>query len=99
MKDVNKRYSLLVATSLTVSVGLVWSWRWLDLFPLIEFRQQIEFNLPFKWLLENILLSGVNIWSIPFYFNTLLGQTCGTELYCLNGSILAIVIVTGCDSL
>jgi hypothetical protein len=95
MRDVNERHSLLIATSLTVLVGMVWSWRWLDLFPLIEFRQQIEFALPFHWLLENILLSGENIWSIPFYFNSMLGQTCGTELYCLNGSLLAIVIATG----
>lgn len=70
--------------------GLAYSWRWLELFPLIEFRQQANFHLSFGWLWDQVTLDGPNIWSVPFYFNARVGELCGTSVGCTNAFLIGI---------
>lgn len=74
--------------------GLAYSWRWLELFPLIEFRQQANFHLSFGWLWDQVTLDGPNIWSVPFYFNSRVGELCGTSVGCTNAFLIGINLVS-----
>ncbi len=85
--------ALILAFVLAVP-GALYSWRWLELFPLIEFRQQINFGLPFSWFWDQITLDGPNIWATAFYFNSTLGRVCGTNIACLNSALLAVNLLS-----
>jgi len=74
--------------------GVWYSSRWLGLFPLIEFRQQASWELPFSWLWDQITLDGPNIWSVPFYFNGVVGRICGASVPCTNTLLLSLNLIT-----
>ncbi len=84
-----------VLLSVVLLIPGVWfSSQWLRLFPLVEFRQQAFFNLPFQWLWDQITFEGSNIWSVPFYFNSTLGHVCDTNVGCYNAALLSLNLIT-----
>lgn len=75
-------------------VGFLPALKWLRLFPLVEFRQKIFRDNGFTWLMENWALRGANMWSTAEYFDNWVGQTCSTNIPCLNALPLLIHLLT-----
>ena len=83
-----------VVLMVLIAAGAVYSWRWLELFPLIEFREQSNFHLSLSWLWDQITLDGPNIWSVPYLFNSTVGDVCGIAIGCTNAILMAINLVS-----
>jgi len=75
-------------------VGFLPAFKWLQLFPLVEFRQKIFRDNGFAWLMENWTLRGANMFSTAEYFDNWVGKTCSTSIPCLNALPLLIHLST-----
>lgn len=74
-----------------IAVFGVWpAFKWMKLFPLVEFRSKIYFDLSFNWLWRNWTFRGNNIWSSSFYFDSGVGRACGSNIVCLNSLPLLV---------
>ena len=85
-------YSALIATLFLF--GLLPSLKWMKLFPLVEYRSKIFFDFSFPWLLKGWTLTGENMYSTAFYFDTWIGRTCNTNIHCLNVAPQIIHLIT-----
>lgn len=74
--------------------GFLPSLKWMRLFPLVEYRSKVFFDLSFSWLLKGWTLTGQNMYSTAFYFDTWIGRTCNTNIQCLNAAPQIIHLIT-----
>ena len=84
----------ILASIVICMLGVLPAMKWLQLFPLVEFRSQIFFNVSLDWLWQNITFRGENIWATAFYFNSSAGRVCGTNISCLNSFPIGINLLT-----
>lgn len=85
-------YSTFIATLFLF--GFLPSLKWMRLFPLVEYRSKVFFDFSFSWLLKGWTLTGQNMYSTAFYFDTWIGRTCNTNIHCLNVAPQIIHLIT-----
>jgi hypothetical protein len=78
----------------TLIFGVLPALKWMNLFPLVEFRSKVYFDLPVDWLLRNWMLQGENIWSSSFYFDSWVGRLCESNIRCLNTFPLIVNLIS-----
>ena len=94
MKNKSFWFDSVLVSLIIVVFGLLPARKWLRLFPLVEFRSKVYFNLQLSWLWENWTFRGQNIWSSSFFFDSWIGRQCEFGIPCLNTLPLVINLLT-----
>ena len=74
--------------------GWLQMWKWMRLFPLVEYRPKVFGDLPLSWLIQGWTLRGATSISTSFYFDTWVGRACTTNITCLNALPQLIHLLT-----